>query len=183
MNNTVYLIPGRGKKLDCYIGDIINSLGFDVCGREIISPFSNRHFPAQLDTIKKDLTSLFWNIESKLIGHSYGSYLLMHALAELKPFPGKILLFSPVLGAAINIQRLYSSRPPRADKLLELAKANKFPTPQSLDIHTGADDNGCDHNLAERIGSSISTAKVNILQNQGHKLSNAYIKKTIREFL
>ncbi|MFH2057641.1 MAG: hypothetical protein ABIJ59_01930 [Pseudomonadota bacterium] len=104
-------------------------------------------------------------------------------MCELKAFPGRILLFSPVLGAAIDKKRLYSSRPPRADKLLELAKTYKFPIPQSLEIHTGADDNGCDPDLTKIFASFISTANINILQNQGHKLSTTYLKRIIHKFL
>ena len=182
MNNTVYLVPGRGNKLS-EIGEIITSLGFDVCGRELLPPFSTLHFAKQLKLIQKDLTSLFWYIDAKLIGHSYGGYLLLHALSELKAFPGKIILFSPVLGAAVDEQRLYISRPPRADKLLDLAKAFKFPIPQSLDIHTGANDDGCDPNLAKKFGELISMANVNILPNQGHELSSDYLNRVIYKFL
>ncbi len=182
MNNTVYLVPGRGNKLND-IGEIITSLGFDVYGREILPPFSTLHFSKQLEIIQKDLTSLFWHIDAKLVGHSYGGYLLLHALSELKAFPGKILLFSPVLGAAIDKQRLYMSRPPRANRLLELAKTYKFPIPQSLEIHTGKDDDGCDPNLAKKIGSLISSANINILKNQRHKLSTEHLKRVICKFL
>ncbi len=49
-------------------------------------------------SIKNDLTTMFWHRDARAIGHSYGGYLLMHALAELGAFPGRILLLSRVLG-------------------------------------------------------------------------------------
>ena len=181
IHNTIYLVPGRGNKLN-EIGDFITSVGFDVCGRELLPPFYSLHFSKQCNVIKKDLMSLFWHNDAKLNGHSFGGYLLLHALSELEPFPGKILLFSPVIGSMIA-KNLFSSRPPRADKLLNLAKNSKYPIPKSLYIHTGADDDGCDPDLARIFGEKIPSAIVNIIPNQGHKLCDHYVKMTILEFL
>lgn len=159
------------------------SLGYDVCGRELLPPFSSIHFSKQLKVIQKDLESMFWHSDAKLIGHSFGGYLLLQTLSDLEPFPGKILLFSPVLGSAFDKQRLFMSCPPRAPKLLAIAKTNQFPIPQCLELHTGEDDKGCDPDLAKEIGKMISTATVHILPNQGHQLADSYLKKVISKFL
>ena len=182
MNNIVYLIPGRGNKLS-EIGDIITSLGFDIYGREILPPFSNLRFSEQLTIIKNDLIQFCWNSKTKLVGHSYGAYLLLHSLSELEAFPGKILLFSPVLGAALSNTILYGSRPPRADRLLKIAKEKKFPPPKSLKIYTGENDDGCDPVLASKFCSLIPNSKVNIVKDQGHKLDSEFVKKSITHFL
>ncbi len=182
MNNIVYLLPGRGNKLSD-LGKIITSLGFDVYGRELCSPFLNFPFQKQLDIIKKDLKKLFLNKDAKLIGHSYGAYLLLHALFELKDFPSQVILFSPILGAAIDKQNLYMSYPPRADKLLNLAEIGEFPVLQSIEIHTGANDQGCDPILAQKIATLIPNASITILPNQGHQLQIGYIKQALYIFL
>lgn len=182
MNNAVYIVPGRGNKLSD-IGDKISRLGFDVYGREVLPPFSNRCFADQLRIIQKDLVSSFWDTGTNLVGHSYGGYLLLHSLSEIEPFPGKILLFSPVLGAAVDRKKLYVSRPPRADRLLQLAENNKFPIPRYLEIHTGENDDGCDPDLARRIGSSIPGSKISIVRNQGHTLASEYMDKVLSRFL
>ena len=181
-NKSLYLVPGKGNSLND-IGAFVLSLGYDVCGRELLPPFSNLHFPKQLELIQKDLESMFWHSDAKLIGHSFGGYLLLQALSDLEPFPGKILLFSPVLGASFDNQRLFMSCPPRAHKLFALAKKNQFPIPQSLELHTGEDDNGCDSDLAKEIGKMISTATVYVLPNQGHQLADSYVKKVISKFM
>lgn len=180
--NIIYILPGRGNTLRD-IGNIVHSFGYDVCGREVIPPFSTLSFPAQLEIIQKDLTSHFWYIDAKLIGHSYGGYLLLHALSELEFYPGKILLLSPVLGQAVHKKQLYISRPPRADKLLTLAETNKFPISQYLEVHTGEVDNGCDPDLARKIEELVSEVKVKIVPNQGHELPTAYVKEVISNFL
>lgn len=180
MEDTVYLIPGRGNTLHD-IGQLLLSLDREVCGRELLPPFSGL-FSRQLHIIQQDLGSFFWHATARLIGHSYGAYLLLHALSELEPFPGRILLFSPVLGPTIDSQRLFISRPPRADKLLTLAKTGSFPSPQYLEIHTGEEDKGCSPGLAQEFADLISSAEVFIIPNKGHNLPSPYLQRTISSF-
>ncbi len=182
-DNKIYLMPGRGDKLDDFLGSSLAQMGFEVYGREILYDFANLHFPQQLQIIKNDIKTLFWREESNLIGDSYGAYLLLHALAEIAAFPGRILLFSPVLGEAIDKQNLYLSRPPRAKKLLQLAKIKKIPIPRYLEIHTGAEDKGCDPLLAQKISSLITNSKNFIIEGKGHRLNKTYINSVIKEFL
>jgi hypothetical protein len=183
-NNKIYLMPGRGDKLNDFLGTSIAKMGFEVYGREILSNFAHLHFPQQLQIIKNDIRTLFWREESNLIGNSYGAYLLLHALAEIAAaFPGRILLLSPVLGQAIDKQNLFLSRPPRAKKLLQLAKTQKFPLPRYLEIHTGAEDNGCDPILAQKISALLTNSKIFIIKGEGHKLNKTYINSVIRKFI
>jgi hypothetical protein len=176
-------MPGRGDKLNDFIGSSIADMGFEVYGREILSNFAQLHFPQQLQIIKNDIKTLFWCEELNLIGDSYGGYLLLHALAELAAFPGRILLLSPVLGQAIDKQNLFMSRPPRAKKLLQLVKTQKFPVPKYLEIHTGAEDKGCDPILAKKISSLLTNSKIFIIKGEGHRLNKTYINGVIRKFI
>jgi len=59
MENTVYLRPGRGNRLQD-LGETIASLGFDVWGREIFPPFSTLNFAQQIQIIQNDLRSWFF---------------------------------------------------------------------------------------------------------------------------
>ena len=182
MHNAVYLLPGRGNRLRD-LGDPVTRLGFDVYGRELAPPFSRLGFADQIGLIQRDLAAAFWNADARLIGHSYGAYLLLHALADREPFPGRILLFAPVLGAALDAQRLYLSRPPRADKLLQLAQNHAFPTPCALELHTGALDDGCDPALATRWSSLIPGARLVLVPDQGHQLADDYVQRVLAHFL
>lgn len=182
MHNAVYLLPGRGNRLRD-LGDPITRLGFDVYGRELAPPLARLGFAEQIRLIQRDLAAAFWRPDARLIGHSYGAYLLLHALADREPFPGRILLLAPVLGAALDAQRLYLSRPPRADQLLHLAQNHEFPPPRALELHTGALDDGCDPALATRWSSLIPGARLVRVPDQGHQLAADYVQRVLAQFL
>ncbi len=182
-NRRLYFIPGRGETLTNEIGQVITSLRFPVQGREVIGDFERLLFSEQIALIRADLQSKFWHSEAVLIGRSYGAYLLLHTLAELDAFPGKVLLFSPVLGAGISKNGLFGSIPPRAKRLLKLAESKEFPAPQYLEIHTGAEDNGCDPALATRFAAPIENTKLYIVPGAGHQLAEEYLRGVLDSFL
>lgn len=179
----IYLIPGRGESLDEGIGQIIASMGFTVYCRKIISDFAGLGFSEQLALIRSDLKSVFWNEDAVLVGRSYGAYLLLHTLAELQPFPGKVLLFSPVLGAATSKDRRSGVLPPRSKLLLKLADSRAFPAPRHLEIHTGAVDNGCDPALAIRFAPLVENAKLYVVPDSEHELEEVYSREVLGRFL
>ena len=182
VHNAVYLRPGRGNRLRD-LGDPITHLGFDGYGRELAPPWARLGFAEPIRLIQHDLTAAFWNVGAPRIGHSYGAYLLLHALADREPFPGRILLLAPVLGAALDAQRLYLARPPRADQLLQLAQNHAFPPPRALELHTGALDDGCDPALATQWSSLIPGARLVLVPDQGHQLAPAYVQRVLAHFL
>jgi len=183
MEKKINLMPGRGDKLNDIIGNTLIEMGFEVYGREILSDFARLHFPQQLEIIKNDLKCQFWHQFALIIGDSYGAYLLLQTLVELAPFPGGILLFSPVLGKAIDKKNLIMSSPPRSKKLLQLAEQKKFPIPRYLEIHTGASDIGCDPQLAKKISSLITGSKIYIVEGEGHRLNKNYIKNILEFYV
>jgi pimeloyl-ACP methyl ester carboxylesterase len=177
----IYILPGRGEKIEA-LGRMVEVLGYGFQGREVAGDFERLAFPAQLQAIRLDLEQGFWMPGAILIGHSYGAYLLLHTLAEMPPFPGRTFLLSPVMGAATARGHLYGSMPPRAKKLLELAEQTRFPAPAYLEIHTGANDNGCDPLLAEKFASSMKNSRLFIVEDAGHNLSRAYVFDAFRRF-
>lgn len=179
----IYFIPGRGENIASGLGQIIASLGFIVQGREIIADFARLGFSEQLILIQSDLQSAFWHSEAVLIGRSFGAYLLLHTLTEMESFSGKVLLFSPVLGAGLSKDRLFGSIPPRAKRLLKLAESGEFPTPRYLEIHTGTEDNGCDPRLAERFAYLIGNTNLFIVRGAGHQLGENYLRNALEKFL
>jgi hypothetical protein len=176
MPHQAYFLPGRGEPLTGPIGVILNDHALSVQGREL-SSLSGR-FAERLSVIRSDLVS-HWHREALLVGHSFGAYLLLHTLADLRPFPGTVLLLSPVLGTARSADGRYASRPPRADRLLTLAAARQFAPPARLAMVTGAEDLGCDPAIAQRFASLISTATCEVVAGVGHRLPVATVRATL----
>ncbi|MFH1008504.1 MAG: hypothetical protein V1800_13540 [Candidatus Latescibacterota bacterium] len=181
----MYLIAGRGETFADGLGNLITNMGHSIQGREIISSFATLPFSGQLEVIKSDLREGFWHLDTVLVGRSYGAYLLLHSLAEMCDFPGRILLFSPVLGAGIirNKKEFYGSMPPRSGRLRQLAESNEFPRFRYLEIHTGTEDNGCDPVLAEKFVSLLENTQLHLVSGSGHTLEQNYVRNALTGFL
>jgi len=180
MKPSVYLIPGRHDPLDGLLGQSLLDLDQSFWGRELNAPFTALDFAGQLAAIHEDLDGCQ---ARTLIGDSYGAYLLLHALAGRAPHPGRVLLFSPVLGEGRAVSGLYLSRPPRAARLLALAEAGQFPVPAGLQIHTGEEDPGCDPRLAEHFVAGLPDAGLWVYPGQGHRLEKTLIRTILADFL
>jgi hypothetical protein len=63
--------------------------------------------------------------------------------------------------------------PPQSEKLLELAKAGKFPVPLKCEIHVGSEDwQSCPNAVA--FGKLVGM-KVNVVEGAGHSLPKKYV--------
>jgi len=183
MKKHVYLLPGREETFADNLAKSIESLGLTLCGREIVRDFARLRFAEQLALIKSDLQTAFWKPDAKIVARSYGAYLLLNTLAEMNPFPGRILLLSPVLGVAVANDGFYVSRPPRAERFVKLVENRDFPSPRYLEIHTGAEDKGCEPLLAERFASLVRNTKLTVVAGAGHELREDCLQRVLREFL
>lgn len=183
MKAQIYLLPGRRESLSEKLGLILDRLGLSWEGRPMTGDFDAMRFSDKLSVIETDLKTGFWTQNSVLVGRSYGGYLMLHVLADLPPFPGCVLLLSPVLGPALAAGGRRGSMPPRSKKLLALAEAGAFPRPRKMAIHTGAADDGCDPELANRFGAAISGAVVEVLPGKGHWLGDELTERIVIHFL
>ena len=179
----IYLLPGRGETLTEKVGASLLRIGLAYAGRPLTGDFEALRFSGQLAVIADDLQPAFWTPEAILIGRSYGGYLLLHTLADLPPFPGSVLLLSPVLGAAATPGGRFGSIPPRGKKLLAMAETGGFPSPRRMEIHTGQADDGCDPELARRFGAAMPETKVLAIPEAGHWLGDWRTETIIRKFI
>ena len=178
-----YLIPGRHEPLDGLLGQLIGERVGPVSGRGLDGDFARLRFGDQMARIGDDLSGRHWSAETLLVGRSYGGYLLLHALADLPPFPGRVLLLSPVLGPALSPTGRGGSRPPRADRLPRLVREGRFPRPAAMVVYTGGADPGCAPELARRIIPRIPGARLRIIPEAGHDLSADQIRAAVSEIL
>lgn len=173
-----YLVPGRGEDLDGQIGSALRAAGMEVEGREW-GVLASKRFAEQLAAIRDDLLAGWWYDGALLVAHSYGAYLLMHTLADLPAYPGRVVLISPVLGRGRSANGMYASRPPRAGRLREMAERGEFPSPRSLEIHVGSEDAGCEVGEVERLTAGIAGARCAVVAGAPHRLPGSYLKSVM----
>lgn len=181
-SGVVYYLPGRTEMPATGSAGLIAGLGWEIVGRNFRTDLRPMGFAEQLETIQTDLQTQCRLDARPLIGQSYGAYLLLHALAGLEPYPGRVLLLSPVLGAALDRRSMILSRPPRAEKLLRWAETGTFPRLGYAELHTGAEDVGCDPRLAKIFAAALGLHLM-IVPGAGHELPEAYLKSVLNRFL
>ncbi len=120
--------------------------------------------------------------DAHIIANSYGAYLLLQALIDQPPLPAKVLLLSPVLGRAMDPDRMLSIRPPRERALREAIENKRLGLPLSLHIVTGREDEICDWKLATHFTDALGIS-ISVLDDEGHMISPAVVSAAVREFI
>jgi hypothetical protein len=180
--NTVYYLPGAGGQLATGLGQALRDRGFDVTGRETRGEFRALGFVNQLQVIRDDLQSYFWNEHARVICNSYGSYLFLHAQSQMEPFPGRVLMLSPILGAFTSDETSTTFSPPRPTRLKELAETGLFPAPARSEIHVGSEDwQSIPANV--QAFSHLTGIPVIVVRDGGHNLPKTYVSDLLDRWL
>ena len=173
---TVYYLPGWGGLLSTGLGQALLERGYDVTGRETVGDFKSLGFAGQVETVASDLREHFWREDAHVICNSFGGYLFLHAQALIgEPYIGNVILLAPIVGEFVQDDeaRPMNFIPPQAEKLLELAKAHRFPLPLNCEIHVGSED-WQSHPNAVAFGEMVGM-KVNVVEGAGHGLPKIYV--------
>lgn len=178
----IYLLPGRGRALHEGLGLALTQRGFDVKGRAYLGSFSQLTFTEQIALIQSDLESEFWTPDAKIIAVSYGAYLYLNAQIYMRPFVGKVLLLSPVVGEVVNLTLGRYFIPPSADKIKQATATSQFPLPASLEIHVGEEDWQSPLEQVKDLSAKWGT-KLNIVNSAGHTLPKDYVSSVLDKFL
>jgi hypothetical protein len=171
-----------GGELRTGLGQALLSKGLDVTGRETRGEFKDFSFTDQVQVVSEDLLNHFWTSNSFLIANSFGAYLFLHAQAKLMPYPGKVLLLSPIVGGFSDEKTGRSFSPPHEHKLLELAEAGYFPRLSQCEVHTGEDD-WQSHPISVRKFFNALDVVVNIVPSRGHQLGEDYVGPLLDRWL
>jgi hypothetical protein len=170
----IYYLPGLGGRLDAGLGEELLRRGFALRGRETVGAFKRLRFGEQVDAVKQDLVELFWKPEARVIANSFGGYLFLHAQLELTPFPGRVLLLSPVIGATAQGETGMRFYPPRADALKQTAQVGRFPKPHNIEVHVGEDDWQAGPQALVEFCKVVGI-KVHVVPGRGHMLGSDYV--------
>ena len=178
MENTVYYLPGMGGRLNTGLGQAVLDRGFKVIGRETCGEFQKLSFQHKIDTIANDLGTHFWYSNAKVILNSFGAYLFFHAQLQTPPFPGRVIIFSPIIGAATNSEIRMGFYPPRADALVKAALKGEFPCPLNAEIHVGSEDWQSGPSGIVEFAKAVGLP-INVVEGHGHMLGVDYVGKIL----
>lgn len=179
---TIYYLPGYGGQLGTGLGQGLMDRGFDVTGRETRGEFRNLPFEEQVQTVMQDLQAHFWHEQAQVVCNSFGSYLFLHAHAQLPAFVGRVLLLSPIVGEFTNEQARTSFSPPRSERLKKLAQTGHFNTPVSCEIHVGEDDWQSIPANVQAFGQ-MTGIPVTVVPKGGHDLGKDYVGPVLDRWL
>ena len=182
MTPSIYFLPGHGGHITNGLGQELDRRGFFVLGRETVGDFNKLDFDVQVDTVAQDIRSNFWYPNALVLANSYGAYLLLQALSLSEPFPGKLLLLSPIVGEFSNEKTRMGFIPPYAKRIYELAITGKFPMLRNCEIHVGSEDwQSVPDNVTAF--ASLVNAQVNVVKDAGHSLPKAYVSALLDRWL
>jgi hypothetical protein len=132
----------------------------------------------QVETVKEDLLNNFWTEDSRVIANSFGAYLFLHAQACLEPYPGKVLLLSPIVGGFADEATARFFSPPQEHKLSKLAEAGQFPVPKSCEVHTGSEDWQSHPDAVTKFFGLLCVTAV-VAEGRGHSLGEEYVSSVL----
>jgi alpha-beta hydrolase superfamily lysophospholipase len=170
----VYYLPGWGGRLHTGLGEGLAERGFDIAGRETRDEFKDLTFQQKIDTIASDLQTHFWSVDAHVVANSFGGYLFLHAQAQMEPFPGKVLLLSPIVGDFRDERTEVGFVPPRPTFLMECALQGKFPTLRQAEIHVGSEDWQSHPENVQAFGDATGMP-VTVVSGGGHMLGKEYV--------
>ncbi|MDB4188013.1 hypothetical protein N9744_01280 [bacterium] len=182
MKDTVYYLPGMGGRLNTGLGRGIHDRGYNLAGRETLGEFQKYSFQDKIDLVASDLQEHFWYEDAKVIVNSFGAYLFFHAQLQMKPYPGHVLILSPIIGCSNNTATMMRFYPPRADALAQAATDGVFPSLTNAQIHVGSEDwqSGPDNVVSFGAATEIP---VSVVDKQGHMISVDYVSGLLDGFL
>ena len=181
-DRAIFYLPGRSGRVDEGLGLALRNRGFSVYGRHLFGEFQRLRFSDQIQVIAEDLKHGFWRQDALVVANSFGAYLYLHAQTLLDPFPGKVLLLSPVIGATAAPGNGPRFSPPLAEHLLQLAQAGELTIPSRCEIHVGELDWQCQPDRVLKFGQLTGIA-VTIVPEGGHLLEHRYVRELLDSWL
>lgn len=178
----IYYLPGMGGRLDVGLGEELLRLGFALSGRETIGAFKKLRFGEQVDAVKLDLVERFWKPEARVIANSFGAYLFLHVQLGLAPFPGRVLLLSPIIGSTEQSATGMRFYPPRADVLKQTAQAGGFPKLNNIEVHVGEEDWQAGPQALVEFCHAAGI-EVHVVPGRGHTLGSDYVGALLKNWI
>lgn len=177
---SIYYVSGRGGALDRGLGAEIQTYAHQFFGRAVSGDFEKLDHAEQVQTIREDLGSMPDDEPKILVAHSYGAYLLLHALIRNPHSIDTLLLISPVTGAAMGNGRFF--RPPGTKVLSQALADQTISLPKQGALLTGELDWQSPADRGKDVALQLGI-KFTAVPNTGHRLPAEIIKGYLDAFL
>ena len=180
---SIYYLPGARGDLHTGFGEGLTQRGLQIPGPATVGEFRQYSFDDQVALIAHDLQQpQWWSLTARVITNSYGGYLFLNAQLGLPPYPGQILMLSPILGGFADEQTGKIFIPPYSDRLMRVVRAGQYPAPKRLQIHTGSIDWQSPPDLVNEF-AALTGACVTIAPGRGHMLGKDYVGPVLDAWL
>jgi hypothetical protein len=179
---TIYYLPGNRGRLHIGLGEELLRRGYSIAGRDNLGEFSKLAFAEKIECIADDLRNRYWHNKSIVIANSFGAYLFLHAQTLLPPFIGRVLLLSPVVGEAVDVEHMRFYVVSRSGKLHKLSESGDFPTPLQCEIHVGENDWQSNPEKVLAFAAPLGI-RVNVIANGEHMLDRNYVRSVLIRWL
>ena len=176
----IYFVSGRGGDLSRGLGAAVQTYPHHFSGRAVSGDFEKLDHAEQVQTIREDLGSMPEDEPKILVAHSYGAYLLLHALIHNPQRIDTLLLISPVTGAAMGNGRFF--RPPGTKALSQAFADRSISLPKQGALVTGELDWQSPADRGKDVALQLGI-KFTAVPNAGHRLPAEIIKAYLDEFL
>lgn len=118
-----------------------------------------------------------------LIANSYGAYLWLLSRINAPPSDKRVLLLSPVMGRAIDPEKMLASRPPRLRGLESAIDEGRLVLPKQVCVVTGREDEVCDYRTAITQCAKLDVADIKVIDGESHNMSHRVVTSSISSFL
>ena len=171
-------ITGRGGSATQGLSSYLSTLVDDYKGLANDSVLHRLSVDEQISVVAK-----FSEAATHLIANSYGAYLWLLSRIDAAPSDTRVLLLSPVLGRAVDPDKMLASRPPRLRGLERAISECRLVLPQHVRVVTGRDDDVCTYQTAIAQCAKLGIEDLSIIEGEGHNMSHDLVSKTISDFL
>ena len=129
------------------------------------------------------LINEFCSTATHLVVNSYGAYLWLLSRIDASPSSTNVLMLSPVMGRAVDTEKMMASRPPRMKGFESAIAEGRVSLPDNVSVYTGKDDPVCDFKTAVNQCERLGVTDLHIVGNETHNLSHDLVTAVVDEFL
>lgn len=171
-------ITGRGGSATQGLGLYLSTLADDYQALANDAELHRLSVDEQINTVTE-----FCKPATHLIANSYGAYLWLLSRIDAAPADTRVLLLSPVMGRAIDPEKMLASRPPRLRGLESAIAEDRLILPDQVRVVTGRGDDVCTYQTAISQCAKLGIEDLSIIDGEGHNMSHALVSKTVAKFL